>query len=111
MPFNALLRQRRHPSRDLTVNWNVGNPNLHGWRNQRSSFARETVEKTFSLECCDVLHDGCLAGESEMLLDFARARRDAFFSLLALNKIKDATLPVGEHPGIMLQSAGSRKFK
>jgi hypothetical protein len=30
-------------------------------------------------------------------LNFARARRNAFFPLLALNKIKHAPLPVGEH--------------
>jgi hypothetical protein len=46
-----------------------------------------------------------------MILDFARAGRNAFFPLLALNKIKHAPLPVGEHAGTMLQSAGSRKFK
>src|SRR5438046_10208399 len=96
MPFNALLRQCRHPSRNLTVNWNVGNPNLHGWRNQRSSFAREPVEKTFSLECCDVLHDGCLAGESEMVLDLASARRDACVSLLAWSNIKEAPFALRE---------------
>src|SRR5438874_9020103 len=100
MPFNALLSQCRHSSRNLTVNWNVGNPNLHGWRNQRSSFARVPVEKTFSLQCRDVLHYRCLAGEPEMILDFARARRNAFFALLALNKIKHAPLPVGEHAEI-----------
>jgi hypothetical protein len=44
-------------------------------------------------------------------LDFARARRNAFFPLLALNKIKHAPLPLREHAGIILQCAGSRKFK
>jgi hypothetical protein len=46
-----------------------------------------------------------------MILDFARARRNTFLALLALNKIKHAPLPVGEHPGTILQSAESRKFK
>jgi hypothetical protein len=46
-----------------------------------------------------------------MILDFARARRNAFFPLLALNKIKHASLPLREHAGTILQCAGSRKFK
>jgi hypothetical protein len=46
-----------------------------------------------------------------MILDFARARRHAFFALLALNKIKHAPLPIGEHAGTIIQSTGSRKFK
>src|SRR6476646_6224114 len=40
-----------------------------------------------------------------MILDLARARRNAFFSLLSLNKIKHAPLPVGEHAGTILQTA------
>src|SRR6266513_878517 len=105
MPFDALLSQCRHSSRNLTVNWNVGNPNLHSRRDQRSSFARVPVEKTFSLQSRDVLHHRCLAGEPEMTLDFASARRNAFFPLLALNKIKHAPLSVGKHAGTILQSA------
>jgi hypothetical protein len=46
-----------------------------------------------------------------MILDFARARRDTFLALLALNKIKDAPLPVGEHAGTILESWAFRKFK
>jgi hypothetical protein len=46
-----------------------------------------------------------------MILDFASAWRNAFFPLLALNKIKHAPLPVREPPGTILQCAGSRKFK
>src|SRR3954453_4668085 len=111
MPFDALLSQCRHSSGNLTVNWNVGNPNLHRWRNQRSSFARVPVEKTLSLQCRDVLHHRCLTGEPEVSLEFACARGDAFFPLLTLEEIKHAPLPVGEHAGIILQSAGSRKFK
>src|SRR5215471_11184447 len=103
MPFNALLSQCRHSSRNLTVNWNVGNPNLHGWRDQRSSFARVSVKKPFSLQRRDVLHHRCLAGEPEMVLDLARTRRNAFFALLALNKIKNASLPVRQHAGTMRQ--------
>jgi hypothetical protein len=102
VPLDALLSQSLHSSRNLTVNWNVGNPNLHGWRNQRSRFARVPVEKTFSLQRHNVLHHRCLAGEPEMILDFARARRNAFFPLLALNEIKHASLPVGEHLEMML---------
>jgi hypothetical protein len=52
-----------------------------------------------------------LAGEPEMTLDFARAWRNAFFPLLALNKIQHALLPVGKHAGTILQSMGSSKFK
>jgi hypothetical protein len=36
-----------------------------------------------------------------MILDFARARRNTFFALLALNKIEHAPLPVGEHAATM----------
>jgi hypothetical protein len=50
------------------------------------------------------LHHGRLAGEPEMILDFPRARRDAFLALLALNKIKDISLPLGEHVSIMRQN-------
>jgi hypothetical protein len=69
------------------------------------------VEKTFPLQGREVLHYRCLAGEPEMTLDFARARRNAFFPLLALNKIQHAPLPVGKHAGIILQRTESRKFK
>jgi hypothetical protein len=31
--------------------------------------------------------------------------------LLALNKIQNASLPLGEHPGIIVQSKRGRKFK
>src|SRR4029453_4436563 len=105
VPFDALLSQCRHSSWNLTVNWNVGNPNLHGWRNQRSRFARMPVEKPFSLQCRDVLHHRCLAGEAEMILDFARAWRNAFLALLTLNKIKHPPLPVGQHLEMILQTA------
>src|SRR5262245_16364228 len=104
MPFDALLSQRRHPGGDLSVNWNVGNSNFHGRRDQRSSLARVPAEKTFSLERRDILHHGSLAGEPEMNLDFARSRRNIFLALLALNKIKDTSLPVGEHTGTISQA-------
>jgi hypothetical protein len=32
-----------------------------------------------------------------MILDFARAGREPFLALLALNKIKNASLPLGQH--------------
>jgi hypothetical protein len=34
-------------------------------------------------------------------LDFARARCNPLLPLLALNKIKNAFLPVGQHPGMI----------
>jgi hypothetical protein len=46
-----------------------------------------------------------------MILDFACAGRNTFLALFALNKIKYAPLPVGEHAASILQSAGLRKFK
>ena len=72
---------------------------------KRSSFSRVPIEKTFSLQCRDVLHHRRLAGEPEMILDFSRARRNAFLPLLALNKIKHAPLPVGEHAGTLFKAA------
>ena len=69
------------------------------------------VEKTFSLQCRDILHHGGLAGEPEVILDLARARRKTLFALLALNKIKHGPLPFGQHDGIILQVVAPRKFK
>ncbi|HEX5315937.1 MAG TPA: hypothetical protein VFX22_04725, partial [Candidatus Kapabacteria bacterium] len=62
---------------------------------QRPGFTRMSTEKTFSLQCGDVLHYRCLAGKPEMILDFACAGRDALLALLALNKIENAPLPIG----------------
>jgi hypothetical protein len=56
---------------------------------------RVPIEKSFALECGQVLHDRSLTGEAEMLLNFPRARRDTFFALLVLDKIENASLPIG----------------
>ena len=40
-----------------------------------------------------------------MILDFARARRNTFLALLALNKIQNASLPLRQHAGIIVQLA------
>jgi hypothetical protein len=53
------------------------------------------VEKTFALECGDVLHHRGLTSESKVALNLARARRDSPFALFALNEIKDAFLAIG----------------
>jgi hypothetical protein len=53
-----------------------------------------SIKKSLSLERSDVLHHGGLAGETEMTLDFARARRNAFLTLLVLNEIQNAPLPL-----------------
>ena len=55
------------------------------------------VEKSFPLERVEVLHDRSLTGETEMRLDFPRARRDPFFPLLGLDELQDVSLPIGEH--------------
>jgi hypothetical protein len=55
------------------------------------------IQKSLSLQCGDVLHHRRLAGEPKMILDLARARRDTFLALLALNEIKDASLPLCQH--------------
>src|SRR5205814_4337268 len=72
---------------DLPVDRNIGNSDLHGRCNLRPCLSRMAIEKPFSLEGGNVLHDGCLAGKAEMILNFASAGRHAFFALLALNKI------------------------
>ena len=64
------------------------------------------VQETFSFQRRDVLHHRRLAGEPEMILDFARAGRNAFFPLLALNEIKHAPLPVGEHTAPCFKAQG-----
>jgi len=106
MAFNRLLSQCRHARRDLTVNWNVRNSDLHGWSNQRPRLARVPIEKPLSLQRSNVLHHRCLAGEPEVILDFARARRDPFLALLTLNKIKNAFLPLRQHVGMIAQRGG-----
>jgi hypothetical protein len=69
------------------------------------------IEKAFSFQRRDVLHHRRLAGEAEMILDLASARRDAFLALLALYKIKHAPLPLGQHVEMVMQMTVGRKFK
>jgi hypothetical protein len=64
-----------------------------------------STEKTFSLQRGDVLHYRCLAGKPEMILDFACAGCDSFLSLLALDKIENAPLSLGQHPYIIIRTA------
>jgi len=49
------------------------------------------------------LHHRCLAGEPKMILDFACAGRNPLLALLALNKIKNASLPLRQHVGMIAQ--------
>src|SRR5205823_5028899 len=104
MAFDRLLGQSRHAGRDLAVDWDIGDSDFHRWSNQRPGFTRVPIKKAFSLQRGDVLHHRCLAGESEMILDFARARRDPLLPLLTLNKIKNAFLSLGQHAGMIAQS-------
>jgi hypothetical protein len=69
------------------------------------------VQKTLPLEGAEVLHHGCLAGVSEMMLDFARAGSDAFFALLRLDELQNALLSVGEHVNNDPCEKAVRKFK
>src|SRR6266404_1674579 len=97
MTKNGLLSQRRHPGRDLPINGNVSDPNSLDRGDERARFASMTIEKSFAFQSCDVLHDRCLARETEVVLNFARARRDSFLTLLGLNEIEHAFLPIGQH--------------
>ena len=47
--LNGLLGQRRHACRDLPVDRDIGNPDLHGRSDQRTGLSRMPIEKTFSL--------------------------------------------------------------
>ena len=97
MPFDGLLRQRGHSRGNLAVNRNVSNPDFLHRRDKRARLARMTVEKAFARERRDVLHNRSLAGEAEMLLNFARAGRHSFLALLDLDEFQDASFPFGEH--------------
>ena len=61
------------------------------------------IEKPFAFQRGDVLHHRCLTGEPEMILDFARARGDSGVALLALNKVKNASLPLSQHVSMFVQ--------
>ena len=97
MAFDGLLGQGGHPRGNLSINRNVGDANFLHRRNQGARLARMPIEKTFALERGNVLHDGGLAGETKMALDFARAWRDPFLALLALDKIENVFLTVRQH--------------
>ena len=97
MAFDGLFGERRHSGRDLSVDRNISDANFLHRSDERSRFARMPIEKTFPLEGAEVLHDRGLAGEAEMMLDLARARRDSFFPLLGLNEFENAPLALGEH--------------
>src|SRR6267143_3182373 len=97
MTKNGLLRQCCHSGWDLPINGNVRDANFLHRCNERTRFSSMTIEKTFAFQGCDVLHDRRLAGETEVVLDFARARRDSFLALLGLNEIEHAFLPTGQH--------------
>ena len=62
------------------------------------------IKKTLSLQRGDVLHHRRLAGEPKMTLDLARARRDAFLALLALDEIENVSLPIGQHVCIIVRT-------
>jgi hypothetical protein len=68
---------------------------------QRARFAGVTLQKSFSLERDEVLHHRSLTGETEMVLDFARARRESFLTLLTLDEIEHAFLPRSQHAFIV----------
>jgi hypothetical protein len=83
---------------------------LHG-RDQRARFAGVALEKSFPLQGGEVLHHRSLTGETKMALNFARARREPFFALLALNEIENALLSVRQHE-LSIGAPGRRcKFK
>ena len=97
MTKDSLLGQCRHAGRDLPINGDISDPNFLHRGDERARFAGVTIEKSFAFQGCDVLHDRGLAGETEVVLNFARARRDSFLALLGLNEIEYAFLPIGQH--------------
>src|SRR5882757_4017049 len=97
MSFNRLLRQRCHPRRNLPVNRYVGDPYFLYRCNECPCLACVAVEEAFARQCLDVLHHRCLAREAEMMLDFPRAWRHPFFTLLRLDEFQNASLSFREH--------------
>src|SRR4051794_3642624 len=97
MAINRLLGQRRHAGWNLAVNRYIHDPHLLDRRDERARFSGMAVDKTFPLECVEVLHDRRLTGEAEVLLNLARTRRDSFLALFALNESEDVSLTIGEH--------------
>jgi hypothetical protein len=55
------------------------------------------IQEAFALKCGNVLHHRSLARKPKMLLNLARARCDAFSSLLTLDKIENIFLTMGQH--------------
>ena len=98
MAFDSLLSQCRHARWNLSINRNVGDPHFLHRRNQGAGLARVAIKKTFAFERSNVLHHRCLARESEVPLNLARAWRDSFFALLALDKIENVFLALSQHP-------------
>src|SRR5256885_15899178 len=111
MSFDILFRHGGHARRDLAVNRDVMDPHFLNGSNQRARFSGVTLQNPFSFERGDVLHHRRLTGESKMALDLARARRDSFFPLLALDEIEDALLSLSQHKLSIGASACGRKFK
>src|SRR4051794_4845047 len=97
MTFHRLLGEGGHAGRDLPVNRNVRDPNFLHRRNERPRFSGVPIEETLPFQGCDVLHDGGLAREPEVVLNFTRAWRDPFFPLLRLDEFQDSSLPVRQH--------------
>jgi len=97
MALDGLLGQGGHPRGNLSINRNISDPNFLHRRNQGARLARMPIEKTFALERGNVLHDRCLAGETKMALDFARAWRNPFLALFPLDKIENVFLTVRQH--------------
>src|SRR6266446_5003910 len=104
MSFDRLLGQCGHARWNLPINRDVGDADFLNWCNQSARLARMSIKKTFAFECGDVLHDGCLTGETEMTLDFAGARCDPFFPLLVLDKIENVFLTIGQHAIMIAES-------
>src|SRR3954470_20874304 len=99
--FNVLLVHCGHAGWDLAIDWNIGDSNLLHRRNQRPCFSRLAVDETFSLQHGDVLHNRCLTRETKMILNFASAGCESFFTLFVLDELKNIALPVGEHKWMM----------
>ena len=97
MPFNRLLRESCHSGRDLPVNRYISDTHFLHRCDERPGLVRVAVQKAFALERVDVLHHRCLAREAEMMLNFTRAWRHAFLTLLRLDEFQNASLSFREH--------------
>ena len=97
MSLDRLFGQRRHAGGNLSIDRDIRNPDLLHRRDQGAGFACMAIEEAFAFECGNVLHHRRLARKPKMLLNLARARRDAFFPLLALDEIENAFLTTCQH--------------